>query len=749
MNETMQPSATAEVQNKPPGAPEENLLRDMLTQNELGSFFGVSKTVLDRVWAALTAPAGDSTLYVSMEIGADPDVFHPLKEFLKQRGIVNHPDPDVDAQIRKVLTGPEKIPNYSGGLGILAGDTLKSFAALKIPVVAVSLLYRKGYFSQLVDSSLGQIDWAREWHPELTPGLYLLAHPQKPGRPLRIEIPFFDASDRTVLAGAQLWLKMEVNEDLDYFVPQILLDYSISASPGWVRDAANHLYDSSSEKMKAIQRRMLGAGIIPTMDILGLTANTIHLNEQHGVVVILQLIAEYLLQQIGTDFWTRATDADILHAAEAVASRVVYTIHTPVAAGHDRFSKLLYSNVSHSFCQRVLDILAKDKHDPRAYNFTALAMRVNRATNSVSRMHREVTVKQFAEFKDKITAITNGVHHLTWISAAKAEVFDRFAQFDDWRHDPGVFANAAALRHDDHFRAALEEAWRRDTIKLIDYVNEMLDLHRRQTQETWIDPPNYLSTLSNRGGSLDPAVFTVGFARRFSMYKRPALIFEDIDTLANIIADNNWPVNFLFAGKAHPADEPGKFVLKQVLAVQEELYNKSRGLAKLIFIPGYDMAIAKLLVTGVHAWLNNPKRPLEASGTSGMKAALNAIPNISVLDGWWVEGYHDGQTGWKFGMEHPVEEEHLREDPDALYYTEDAASFYRIFPEILETFYSPHQRSRYLEKCIDNLVLNGPIFNTHRMVAEYTARYGMRLEPEIAARVEHFRQLYPEDVQGG
>ena len=169
-------------------------------------------------------------------------------------------------------------------------------------------------------------------------------------------------------------------------------------------------------------------------------------------------------------------------------------------------------------------------------------------------------------------------------------------------------------------------------------------------------------------------------------------------------------------------------------------------MAKLIFISGYDMSIAKLMVAGVHAWLNNPKRPLEASGTSGMKAAMNAVPNISIMDGWWVEGYHDGATGWKFGYENPVEADHLREDHDSLLYAEDSAQFYRLFPEIMETYYDPKKHAAYLDKCIMNLVLNVPIFNTHRMVAEYITKYNLTLPAEIDKQVSHFRKLYQSNA---
>ncbi len=725
---------------------QETLLNNMLAQSPFGNFFGISQKVFDQVWSGLTDAESNSAIYVSMEIGADLDVFNPVKSYLQQKEITDSNRPALSTFIHKYLAGPSKIPNYGGGLGILAGDTLKSFAACKMPVAAISLMFRKGYFSQLVDSRIGQISWAMDWAPEDTPSLYLLKNPTYPDKPLFLEIPFFDENDNTVMAYAQIWMKLEINENLDFFVPEFLLDFGFPESPEWIRNASNHLYDSSSERMKAIQRRMLGAGVMPLKDILGLTAKTIHLNEQHGVVAVLNLIAEYLLDKLGPTYQSTLKNSDIQEAAQAVAHNIVYTIHTPVKAGHDRFNKSLYAGLSHTVCRRILGLLAGDKENTSLYNFTEFAMQLNRAVNSVSRLHRDVTKKQFPQFADKITAITNGVHHLTWISDAKAEVFDSFPEFKDWRQNPAVFVNAETLLANKKFRTYLEQAWQQDTETLIHYVNQMLILHRHQIEETWIDPPNFLSHLHEEDIPLMPTVFTIGFARRFSTYKRADLIFDDIKELAGIITQLDYPVNFLFAGKAHPADEPGKSLIKIILVVQEELYERSNGLAKLVFIPDYDMAIAKMMTSGVHAWLNSPKRPLEASGTSGMKVAMNGIPNISILDGWWMEGYHEGKTGWKFGLDTPIDTEPLSEEPSALLYEEDSDSFYELFPQVLKEFYDPKLRAQYLDKCINNIFLNIPIFNTHRMIAEYSRNYWLNLSPQVSKRIKGFQKLYKSEI---
>jgi len=724
---------------------QEKYLRSLISRDDHGAYFGVTQEVFDRVWANLTSPKGESAVYISMEIGADQDVYNPVVIQLQAIGATGSSDPVVDNAVKQFLFGPKKLPNYSGGLGILAGDTLKSMADCHIPVVAVSLLYRKGYFTQLVDSKVGQIAWSPPWEPERTAGLYLLKSPQNPDKPLVVEVPFIDREGQTINAYPQVWLHMEISKDLDFFVPKLLLDYSGPESPEWISRTAEKLYDSSSEEVKAIQRRMLGAGILPVLRAFGVTSRTLHLNEQHGVVVVLHMIAEHLAQLLGPDYADRATDQDIRQAATAVGERIVYTIHTPVKAGHDRFPKTLYSELGHNFCRKILNLLASDEDNPSLFNFTALAMRVNRATNSVSRLHKEVTRAQFPQYAGKISAITNGIHHLTWISSAKAKLFDSFPAFDKWRDDPGVFANAASLVGDEKFRTALDNAWLEDTQRLIKHVNDMLLRHRHLMVETWIDPPNFFSHLSEKEGRLDPKVFTLGFARRFSTYKRADLIFADLRQLADIVLAHGRPVNFLFAGKAHPADESGKALIKLILAAQKELYEITSGLAKLVFVPGYDMELAKLMVAGVHAWLNNPKRPLEASGTSGMKAAVNAVPNISILDGWWAEGYHNGKTGWKFGSEEPVEADKLSEDQAALQYAEDSAQFYSLFPIILEEFYDPEKRPAYLEKCTMNLALNTPIFNTHRMVAEYLARYQLALPAKVEKKMVYLRKLYQSD----
>ncbi|MCI5137924.1 MAG: alpha-glucan family phosphorylase, partial [Candidatus Electrothrix sp. AR1] len=462
-----------------------NSVEELTCKNKFGTFFGVPQSVFDQVWQELSSPKKNSVAYVSMEIGADPDIFHPVQDFLKEEKYTKSADPNIQKLLDKYLHGPRKIPNYSGGLGVLAGDTLKSFADTHIPVMAVSLLYREGYFSQLVDSRVGQIDQATTWSPETTPTLFQLQDPEQPGQPLEITVPFFNEYDHPTEAKAHVWMKMEVSEELDYFVPEFLLDYSIPSSPPWVREAGLRLYNATSAIMKANQRRMLGSGILPLTEALGLTPDTIHLNEQHGVTVTLHLILRQLEKTLGKDFRTAMRDEDIMAAAREVEQHIVYTIHTPVKAGHDRFTRSLYTGISHETCQHILNLLASDADSPHDYNFTAFAMRVNRAINSVSRLHRDVTRKQFPDVADKIKAITNGVHHLTWISETRAELFDNTEELAGWRDDPGVFAHME-LRDEQSFRKQLQQTWYQDNQILTEYINKMLLDHRTQMDTTWI-----------------------------------------------------------------------------------------------------------------------------------------------------------------------------------------------------------------------------------------------------------------------
>ncbi|MDH3330391.1 MAG: glycogen/starch/alpha-glucan phosphorylase, partial [Desulfobulbaceae bacterium] len=353
---------SAMVKNK-----KNQLQQELICKNQFGSYFGVSQDTFDKVWNRLTEADGNSVIYISMEIGADPDVFHPIKDFLLKNELTASPDAGTQALIDKYLYGPRKIPNYSGGLGVLAGDTLKSFADIHIPVAGVSLLYKEGYFSQHVDLQLGQIDQATTWKPEDTPTLFQLREPGKPDKPLEVTVPFFNGDEKMSTIKAQVWMKMETGRDLDYFVPEFLLDYDLPTSPDWIKEVGQQLYSAKSTLIKANQRRLLGYGVLPVMEKLGLTAKNIHLNEQHGVTVTLHLIIQELENLLGPNYSQVVSDKDILIIADKVAHRLVYTIHTPVKAGHDRFDRALYSKITDKTCRQVLNLLAQDEESPDEY----------------------------------------------------------------------------------------------------------------------------------------------------------------------------------------------------------------------------------------------------------------------------------------------------------------------------------------------------------------------------------------------
>jgi len=309
----------------------DRLEKEMIATSPIGTFFGVSQQTFDHVWGHLTDPAGDSVIYISMEIGADPDAYSPVRDRLEN---ITDSHQIIDSRLQdfyhRYIHGPQNIPTYSGGLGILAGDTLKSYADCHLPVIAVSLLYRQGYFAQYVDSQLGQISQAVDWQPESTPGLYLLQDPGHPDRPLQIAVPFLNEYGQETVATAQVWMKMEVSCDLDFFVPEILLDFYRPETPSLIRNAASKLYNAESSMIKAIQRRMLGIGILPALRALGITSKTFHLNEQHGVIVAIQLIVDELTRILQHPHIERASDEQVFEAARIVSQRLVYTIHTPV-----------------------------------------------------------------------------------------------------------------------------------------------------------------------------------------------------------------------------------------------------------------------------------------------------------------------------------------------------------------------------------------------------------------------------------
>jgi len=534
-----------------------------------------------------------------------------------------------------------EIPTYSGGLGILAGDTLKSFADLGVPAVGVTLLYTKGYFHQEIDAEGNQIEVPVEWNP----AEFMELIQDK----VTVEI-----EGRTVLIQAWVY---PVKGITGYTVPVLFLDTNIDSNAPEDREVSAYLY-GGDERYRLKQEIVLGFGgthILQILDHDNLEAY--HMNEGHAALLTLDLMDRY--QQ----------------NLEKVKSLCVFTTHTPVPAGHDTFDVNMVQAVLGDTFQldslnhnNIIDV------DGRL-NMTYLALYHAEYINGVAQKHGETSQKMFPEYR--IDAITNGVHARTWICDDMAVVLDR--HIPNWRQDSYALRNALDIPR--------EEMWQ---------------AHQAAKQQLF----DFIK--AQYGILLDPEVLTIGFARRAATYKRATLLLRDTKRLKRIAAESG-RLQILYAGKAHPADAHGKALIKEIHQTGRQLNDD----IKMAYIPNYDMYRAKFLVSGVDVWLNTPLRPMEASGTSGMKAAANGVINFSVLDGWWIEGHIKGVTGWSIGPRY-IKDQGSPEASDAA----DTEDLYRkLEQQILPCFYK--NRSHWMDMMAYNIALNGSFFNTHRMVAQY------------------------------
>jgi len=540
------------------------------------------------------------------------------------------------------------IPTYSGGLGVLAGDTVNSAADLSMPMVGVSLLHRKGYFYQRLDAS----GWQREEPVAWRVDDYL--HEQVERVTVTIE-------DRPVQLRA--W-KFEVVGVGGHRVPVYLLDSDLPENSEWDRTLTHHLYGGDSH-YRLCQEVVLGIGGVRMLRALGYgSVHRFHMNEGHASLLTLELLDERL-QSSGR---ATITDEDI----QAVREQCVFTTHTPVAAGHDRFPMdLVHRVVGHHGAFDLPDTFCCEG----ALNMTYLALNLSDYVNGVAKRHGEVSRQMFASYH--IDSITNGVHAARWAATPFQHLFDRYVR--EWREDNFSLRYALSIpRHE--IWAAHQRAKR----ALIRYVN-------RET---------------NAGMDVD--ILTLGFARRAATYKRADLLFHDPERL-KAIAANVGPLQIVYAGKAHPQDNAGKGLIQRIHQVRDTL----RGAVSIAYLENYDMRLGKLLTTGCDVWLNTPQPPLEASGTSGMKAALNGVPSLSVLDGWWVEGCIEGITGWAIG-------EHWQQ-ATGVDNAKDAASLYdKLERAVLPIFYD--RREQFIDIMRHAIALNGSFFNTQRMVQQYVLR---------------------------
>ena len=543
------------------------------------------------------------------------------------------------------------IPTYSGGLGMLAGDTLRSAADIGAPLIAVTLVYREGYFRQHLDSFGSQSEEPQHWDPE---------HVVQPvdGR-ITIEI-----EHRPVVVRAWKYTVQGISGDS---VPVYLLDTNLPENAPEDRALTNSLY-GGDQRYRLCQEAVLGLGGMKLLAKVGYTnIQGYHMNEGHSSLLALGLLERRLDQS----FAGRVKTLDI----DSVRRLCIFTTHTPVPAGHDEFPRSLVEQVLGEDRVKLLDETHVFRGDK--LNMTYLALTFSGYVNGVAMRHGEVSRDMFPTYV--ISAITNGVHAVTWTAPAIKALFDR--HIPAWRLDNNYLRYAISIPLED-IRVA----------------------HASAKQEL------FAAIQRHNGAQLDPNVFTIGFARRASTYKRGAMLFHDPERLRHI-AQTVGPIQIVYGGKAHPRDEGGKNIIRQIFGGAVSVADAIR----TVYVENYDMVWGRLMTSGVDVWLNNPLRPQEASGTSGMKAALNGVPSFSVVDGWWIEGLIEGVTGWAIGNSE------VQEDPAA----EIADLYNKLEKEIVPMFYK--DSNRYIDIMRMSIALNGSFFNTQRMVQQYvTNAYVMR-----------------------
>lgn len=541
------------------------------------------------------------------------------------------------------------MPTYSGGLGVLAGDTIRSAADLKVPMVAVSLLHRKGYFYQRLEASGWQLEEPVEWNvDDFVTEENVRASVTIGGRPVRL----------------RAW-RRDVTGVSGYVVPVYFLDSDLPENAEQDRMLTHWLY-GGDDNYRLCQEIILGIGGVRMLRSLGYRQiDRFHMNEGHASLCTLELLDER--RRAGN------RDAIVQEDVEAVRRMCIFTTHTPVPAGHDKFPVDLVAEVLGDHPALTMrNLICCDG----VLNMTYLALNLSHYVNGVAKKHGEISRHMFASYV--IDSITNGVHAATWASEPFQALFDR--HIPGWREDNFSLRYALSIPHKEVWNAHM--AAKRD---LIDYVN-------RET---------------NTGMDVD--FLTIGFARRAAAYKRADLLLRDPDRLRKIARDVG-PFQIVYAGKSHPRDEEGKKMIQRIYQARKSL----RDAVHIAYLPNYDMTLGKLVTSGVDVWLNTPQRPMEASGTSGMKAALNGVPSLSVLDGWWIEGCIEGTTGWAIGRDGRTPE--TSADNQA-----DAASLYEKLEQVVAPLFY-RDRDRYLDVMVHAIALNGSFFNTQRMMQQYVLK---------------------------
>jgi starch phosphorylase len=633
-------------------------------------FFGYPAQAIIEAENRLLAKDKPSIAYFSMEYGLAPSVYHTFKtanqvapsNILAEHEVFSNMQ-DMDyyhlLPVNKLLD----LPIYSGGLGVLAGDSLKSAADVGLPLVAIGILWNKGYFKQKFwFRSGGQMPEEFAWDPKSYPGLV----------PLKPRISLELSGQKLIL---KLWKYYVYSRDLKQVVPLVLLDSNVEENPEYFRELTDQLYRSTNGWIKICQRAILGMGGVRALEALGYSINKYHLNEGHAALAFVEKAKKEAPEKLGKLF--------------------AYTCHTPVEAGHDRFDLQELTAVIGNEAAEIVKKYGRDEKNPSQANLTLLAMSVSEHVNAVAQKHGEVTRLQFPRYKDKIESVTNGIHTHTWISGPIRDLLDKYREkIGAWETDPTLLRNIRSLSGDAGFCRDLWAAHLQNKNMLAKFL------------EFWY---------------FNDRAFTLCWARRIAPYKRPTLLLQDPNRLIEI-ARKLGPLQIIIAGKAHPADVPATIHLDNMLE-KINMLNGERKLLRIVFLENYDTYFAKKLTSGSDVWLNNPLPPFEASGTSGMKAILNGVVQLSTLDGWVVEAA-DKKIGNIFGYVPPPGE--IGSEAD-LKLEEDSRELYRNLEEMAGLYYATAtektkpEDSPWVGMMINCLAESG-FFNTQRMILEYKNR---------------------------
>jgi starch phosphorylase len=621
------------------------------------------------------------------------------------------------------------LPIYSGGLGILSGDHMKTSSDLGLPLVGVGLLYRQGYFKQYLNAD----GYQQEQYPENDWYNMPVSKCLGPdGTPMRIAVRMGEP-----LVVAQIW-EVKVGRASIY-----LLDTNIEENSPELREITAALYGGDRET-RIRQEILLGMGGIIALRALGFNPAVTHMNEGHSAFLVLERIREFMADR-GFSF---------LEAQQAIWPTNVFTTHTPVPAGNERFSTSLIERYFKGWAAELKidwrDFLALGRVRPddegEDFCLTVLALKMSAYCNGVSRLHGAVSRHMWksiwpgmAESEIPIGAITNGVHPRTWISNTTLELLDRYfgPRFTEEPSNRDLW--------DRMNRISDEELWRSHERRRERMVVFCRDRIRQQMRRNGAGE----ALLQRAEDVLSPTVLTIAFARRFATYKRGALLLRDPERLLRILTDNERPVQIIFAGKAHPMDLEGKGLIKSIVHFSQDPQLRSR----IVFVEDYDMTMARYLTSGADVWLNNPRRPLEASGTSGMKAAINGVLNCSVLDGWWDEAYGP-ECGWAIGKGEIYEDEQLQDD------IESKALYDLLEREIVPLFYARGRDGlprEWIKRMKSSMRMAGKEFSSHRMLVEYSERFyfpalanysrfakdGFRETRELAAYLTRVKAQWP------